>query len=164
MVIGGQAVLLYGEPRLTRDIDITLAVGTDDLPGILEFVRKLRLRVLVSRPAKFVKRTMVLPVEQESTGIRVDFIFSSSEYERSAIARVAKVKLGGTSVKFISVEDLIIHKVIGGRPRDIDDVQSVLSKNPRANVKLIQIWLRRFDRALDSDYLRTFKRILKEIQ
>jgi hypothetical protein len=27
MIIGGQAVLLYGEPRLTRDIDITLGVG-----------------------------------------------------------------------------------------------------------------------------------------
>ena len=27
MVIGGQAVLLYGEPRVTRDIDITLGVG-----------------------------------------------------------------------------------------------------------------------------------------
>jgi len=24
MIIGGQAVLLYGEPRLTRDVDITL--------------------------------------------------------------------------------------------------------------------------------------------
>ncbi len=24
MIIGGQAVLLYGEPRLTRDIDIAL--------------------------------------------------------------------------------------------------------------------------------------------
>ncbi len=24
MIIGGQAVLFYGEPRLTRDIDITL--------------------------------------------------------------------------------------------------------------------------------------------
>lgn len=26
MIIGGQAVLLYGEPRLTRDIDIILAI------------------------------------------------------------------------------------------------------------------------------------------
>jgi hypothetical protein len=26
MIIGGQAVLLYREPRLTRDIDITLEV------------------------------------------------------------------------------------------------------------------------------------------
>jgi len=29
MVIGGQAVLLYGEPRLTRDIDITLGIGVE---------------------------------------------------------------------------------------------------------------------------------------
>ena len=31
MVIGGQAVLLlYREPRLTKDIDITLGVGIDE--------------------------------------------------------------------------------------------------------------------------------------
>ena len=29
MIIGGQAVLLYGEPRLTRDIDITLGVNAN---------------------------------------------------------------------------------------------------------------------------------------
>ena len=29
MIIGGQAVLLYGTPRLTRDIDITLGIDTD---------------------------------------------------------------------------------------------------------------------------------------
>jgi hypothetical protein len=27
MIIGGHAVILYGEPRLTRDIDITLGVA-----------------------------------------------------------------------------------------------------------------------------------------
>ena len=35
MVIGGQAVLLYGEPRLTKDIDITLGIGIDGLDTIL---------------------------------------------------------------------------------------------------------------------------------
>ena len=29
MIIGGQAVLIYGRPRLTRDIDITLGIDTD---------------------------------------------------------------------------------------------------------------------------------------
>lgn len=29
MLIGGQAVLLYGRPRLTQDIDITLGIDTD---------------------------------------------------------------------------------------------------------------------------------------
>ena len=34
MIVGGQAVLLYGEPRLTRDIDIALCVDhLDDILG-----------------------------------------------------------------------------------------------------------------------------------
>lgn len=35
MVIGGQAVLLYGEPRLTRDIGVTLGVGTEAIVRLL---------------------------------------------------------------------------------------------------------------------------------
>ncbi|MCS7144150.1 MAG: hypothetical protein NZ879_03930 [Archaeoglobaceae archaeon] len=31
MLIGGQALLLYGEPRLTKDIDLTLGVGIEEL-------------------------------------------------------------------------------------------------------------------------------------
>jgi len=38
MVIGGQAVLLYGEPRLTRDIDITLGLGIDDLEKLIKYL------------------------------------------------------------------------------------------------------------------------------
>jgi hypothetical protein len=33
MIIGGQAVLLYGEPRLTKDIDITLGRGCQNYPS-----------------------------------------------------------------------------------------------------------------------------------
>ncbi len=44
MIIGGQAVLLYGEPRLTRDIDITLGVNTDRIKELLEVVQELSLK------------------------------------------------------------------------------------------------------------------------
>jgi len=36
MLIGGQAVLLYGEPRLTRDVDVTLGGGPELLPQLLD--------------------------------------------------------------------------------------------------------------------------------
>jgi hypothetical protein len=36
MVIGGQAVLLHGESRLTRDIDITLGVDASRLEKVRE--------------------------------------------------------------------------------------------------------------------------------
>jgi hypothetical protein len=35
MIIGGQAALLYGEPRLTKDIDITLGAGLERRPEIV---------------------------------------------------------------------------------------------------------------------------------
>ena len=35
MIIGGQAVLLYGEPRLTRDIDVTLGVDVNRLADLV---------------------------------------------------------------------------------------------------------------------------------
>lgn len=76
MIIGGQAVLLYGEPRLTRDIDITIGYGIEHFEEILNIVNELSLKPLVEDIHTFVKQTMVLPLLDESTGIRVDFIFS----------------------------------------------------------------------------------------
>lgn len=46
MVIGGQAVLLYGEPRLTRDIDITLGVNIDRIDELLTITKVCNSAVL----------------------------------------------------------------------------------------------------------------------
>jgi len=42
MLIGGQAVLLHGEPRLTQDIDVTpgVAPGREDMPEQVEELRR----------------------------------------------------------------------------------------------------------------------------
>ena len=56
MLIGGQAVLLYGEPRLTRDVDVTLGAGPEKLPVILDWVRESGWQVLAESPADFVAR------------------------------------------------------------------------------------------------------------
>lgn len=162
MVIGGQAVQLYGEPRLTRDIDITLAAGVDKLDLILQLCATQDLKVLVAQPAEFVRETLVLPALEESSGIRVDFIFSFSEYERQAIERSRAVKMADTEVQFAAVEDLVIHKLVAGRPRDIEDVRAVLAKNPGLDRTYTEHWLADFDAALASNLLDTFRRLLAE--
>jgi len=77
MVVGGQAVLLYGEPRLTKDIDITLGVTLESLGKVLALAQHNALNPLVD-PETFTRRTLVLPCQDQQTGIRVDFIFSFS--------------------------------------------------------------------------------------
>ena len=164
MIIGGQAVLLYGEPRLTRDIDVTLGVDANALPELIEISRKLDLEPLPSDIVGFVKQTMVLPTKDENTGIRIDFIFSFTTYERQAIRRARRVPIKKAVVKFASPEDLIIHKVFAGRARDLDDVKSVLLKNFSLNFSYIKKWLGEFDKSLPKmGLLKKFEEIRKSV-
>jgi len=163
MVIGGQAVLLYGEPRLTKDIDIALGIGIEGLKEVNSIIiQKLNLKALVDE--NFVQNTMVLLAMDEKTGIRVDFIFSFSLYEKQAIKRASGIKFGNTIVKFASLEDLIIHKIIAGRAIDIEDVRSIILKNPDYNAEYIKRWLQEFDKSLNEKFLKVFQRIVKEIR
>jgi len=163
MVIGGQAVLLYGEPRLTRDIDITLGMGVNGLGKIKKIIKAIGLKILVEKEREFVERNMVLPTIDKKSGIRVDFIFSFSSYERQAIERGKDIKLGRTLVKFASLEDVVIHKVIAGRARDLEDVKSILLKNPKYDSVYIEKWLEEFDKSLGDHFLKIFGEIKEDI-
>lgn len=160
MVIGGQAVLLYGEPRLTKDIDITIGADLDRLPDVLSLIQSVGLKPLVD-PDTFTKHTMVLPCAIPGGGIRVDLIFSFSPYEQHAMTRVKSVKIGMTEVRFASVEDLIIHKVVAGRPRDLEDVKSVLIKNTTVDLPYIRHWLGLFSTASAESFVERFNQIVQ---
>lgn len=166
MIIGGQAVLLYGEPRLTRDIDVTLGVNTDHLHGLLTVVQDLFLKPLPNDIESFVKQTMVLPTLDQATGIRVDFIFSFTPYETEAIKRARKITIMNQEVCFASPEDVIIHKIFAGRPRDLEDVRTILLKNPEIDTQYIIGWLKEFDAACEEkkDFLKTFEGVVEELK
>lgn len=163
MIIGGQAVLLYGTPRLTRDIDITLGIDTDKLLLIEKLCKKLGLKILPKNPKNFARDTKVFPSEETKLKIRVDFIFSFTLYEQQAIKRAKEVLLDGYSVKFASCEDLIIHKMFAGRAIDEEDVKNILIKNKGSiNLKYIKRWLLEFSRIPDKKgLLRRFSNLLK---
>jgi hypothetical protein len=164
MVIGGQAVLLYGEPRLTKDIDVTLGIGLERVSDVLNLISELGWEVLVDSPEQFVKKTMVLPCREPVSGIRVDLIFSFSLFERQAIERARLVPMGKTAVRFASIEDLIIHKIIAGRPRDLEDVKILINKSPGLDAHYIQSWLARFEESLSQPYVHQFVALMNQSQ
>ncbi len=161
MIIGGQAVLIYGEPRLTRDIDITIAATPEDLETVLKLAEDLNLRVLVEDAEEFVKRTWVLPAHDPESGFRVDFIFSWTPYERQAMRRVTVKEIGGYPVKFASPEDLIILKIVSGRPRDFEDVKGVL-RRIKVDESYILHWLGEFSKVVNRDLVEEFRKTYRE--
>jgi hypothetical protein len=164
MIIGGQAVLLYGEPRLTRDIDITLGVDVDRLDDLLTLSQELHLIPIPENLPTFVQETMVLPCLDKSTGIRIDFIFSYTPYEAQAITRSQRISIMGQAVFFASVEDVIIHKIFAGRPRDLEDVRILFMKNKNLDLFYIEGWLKEFNATAEgNDLLAVFDTTIRSL-
>ncbi len=164
MIFGGQAVLLYGEPRLTRDIDVTLGVDTTHAAALQQLIAEMQWKILVDDVDEFLRQTFVLPVMDPQSNIRIDFVFSLSGYEREAIERASVVSIDGVEVRFVSLEDLVVMKTISGRPRDLEDVAGVIRKNRSFDRSYVEQWLAQFDTELDNHYSVLFAEITAGIE
>lgn len=123
-VFGAQAVVAYGVPRLSADVDVTLELVPDD-PG--RFVREMEAAGFTLRvdDPDFVRRTRVLPFVHAGTGMPLDIVLAGSGLEDEFLDRATPVDLGGTTVPMIHLEDLIIAKILAARPKDVDDARSL---------------------------------------
>jgi predicted nucleotidyltransferase len=161
MVIGGQAVLVHGEPRLTRDIDVVLAATVDELAQVQGAIEDIGLDLLVDL-GRFARETRLVACRDPESGIRIDFLLLHSPYEREALGRAVAVRVEGRDVRFASVEDVVILKLIAGRPRDIDDARSILLKNQALDASLVRRWLGEYARLLARPLLEQFETLVRE--
>ena len=163
MIIGGQALLLYGEPRLTKDIEATLGIEPGQVDLLIGVLDSLNLKPLVENVRDFVTQTWVVPALEETSGIRVDFMFSLSGYEKQAMRRFTVKNILGYPVKFASKEDLIIHKIIAGRPQDLEDVKSIIRKQV-IDKEYVQHWIKAFDESLGESFENILETIYRETE
>src|SRR5689334_9173744 len=104
MIVGAMAVSLWGEPRATLDIDVSLFVEPAEMD---QFIATVVARFRAAENARdFVRRTRVLPVETHN-GVRADLVFAALPVEREMIARAVWKNVGERSVRVASVEDLV---------------------------------------------------------
>src|SRR5713226_7570821 len=71
MLMGGQAVLLHGRPRLTEDMDVTLGVDPSRFSDVRTVCDVLRLDPVPEDIEQFVRQTFVLPARHRETDLRV---------------------------------------------------------------------------------------------
>jgi predicted nucleotidyltransferase len=123
MLIGGIANAVWGEPRATVDVDVTIAVDEPSIPATIERLAE-HVRVAVADPVSFVGQTRVLPVDTRS-GVRADVIFALLPFEMNALRRARSVRLAGRDVRVVTPEDLIVMKIISERPQDLADAEGL---------------------------------------
>ncbi len=160
MVIGGQAVLQHGQPRLTEDIDITIEIAMEDWRRADVLLRGAGFVPRVADYEAMATQASILLLADTATSIPLDASLAGSLFEESAFDRVVNERIGNTSVAFVSPEDLVIQKLVAGRERDHDDVRRLLRRRKTIDRAYIEHWLREFGIALDRDLLAEFKRLL----
>ena len=149
VIIGGLAVSLIGEPRMTLDIDFILSIPEKDIHNFLETAIKRGFGLNMKKELQRIKQTGTF---RFSMGIfHADVILASSEFESSVFKRRKKIKLAGKKAYFPSPEDLIILKIVVGREKDMLDAKSILIRHKnKLDRKYMEKWAQRIsDEAQD---------------
>lgn len=125
--IGGLAVQRWGEPRVTRDVDLTLLTGFGDEERFVDGLLG-RFDGRVQDAAGFALRTRVLLL-RAAVGVPIDVALGGLPFEERAVRRASGWPVPGVEpLLTCSAEDLVVHKVFAGRDRDWADVGGIVAR------------------------------------
>ena len=133
---GGWAYSALVEPRATTDIDVLL---------LLEQPSRDRLQALLS---PLFDSTIVHPAAMVFHGISIwrcvgvlnnqevviDMLLADSEYLRTALSRRRQILLGAVPVSILTLEDLILLKMLAGRLQDQADLEKIRLRQDELHV------------------------------
>lgn len=166
-VLGGIAVAVYGEPRMTQDIDLNIILNMDDLTVFIRKSRKYGFRPAFPNISKFVKETGVIPMEFFKKGVagKFDFIVAQNAIEFTGIKRAGFYNLLGVKIKIVSPEDLLLHKLLSDRPRDREDARGIiLRQGNKLDSEYVLAWLKKIDKVTSGRHLvKEFKKFLLQV-
>lgn len=153
IIIGGLAVAVWGEPRLTRDADLKVKVERDSASKLLS-VLEGDYTFLSENPSAALEQAGMIFIN-DASGCRLDLLLVETSFDVEAIRRGKNIEiLPGLSAVVCSAEDLIIYKLISTRPRDYEDVRGIVRRHGRdLDLKYLREWLRTFEEALDDSSL-----------
>jgi hypothetical protein len=117
-------VVAYGVPRLSADVDVTIALTPDEPERFASEMRAAGFELRVDDP-EFVGRTSVLPFLHVASGVPLDVVLAGSGLEQAFLERARVLEIGTARVPTIDPEDLVIAKLLAGRPKDVDDARGL---------------------------------------
>jgi len=133
IVSGGIAVLIWGRPRFTADINIVIKLKDSDVKKLERGLLKISKGSYID--AYSIKQALVEKSEfsfvDNETGIKVDFwiLKEKDSFDISRISRRVARKIFGQKIYFSSAEDLILIKLVWYKislsERQLDDVKSI---------------------------------------
>lgn len=124
LVVGGMAVIHYGHPRLTLDLDLWVQPSVENGERIILALKDFGFPNPDIDPAYFEKANQILRMGFKPVVIElfttIPGVFFGDCYPRQSI-----VKWQGMEVPFISLSDLKANKAASGRHKDLQDLEEL---------------------------------------
>ncbi len=144
-VMGGIAVRFYGLPRATYDVDFTAAIERDRLPDLYRRLRDLGYTIPEAYDGGWVDEVAGMPLVKarvylEGRGVDVDLFLAESRFQRQLLARRVREQFDDVPIWVVSAEDLVLLKLLAGRPRDLADVDDVMFTQGDLDKNYLRQW------------------------
>lgn len=148
MLTGSYAGSFHGYPRATRDIDIVVDAGPEQVRALVASLPSERYYVDETAALEAQRQGGSFNVIDRETGWKVDLIFrrrrpfSATEFQRRVRADV-----DGSSVEITTAEDLVIAKLewakMGESRRQIEDAAEILRvRHATLDLEYLRAWVR----------------------
>lgn len=125
-IVGGIAVMAWGQPRATMDIGALVALEPDDIDRFAEAVEDESFQV--DRHAvrtAFEDRSHVTVFDQGSA-YHVDVKLALDAEERAEVEAAVVVPFEGGDLRIAPPEDVVAWKLRFGAPQDLQDARSIV--------------------------------------
>lgn len=160
LIIGAVAVGVWGEPRLTEDLDLMIFIPRKNLKIVFENAKRLGFKFNEKEIIEQAKLVGVFKIFYKQ--YHLDFLIASIDFERYALKRKIKVKIFDREVFVPSKEDLLLLKIIPGRTKDILDAEGIVNRQKgKLDIKYLETWAQKLsDEAEDLRIWNELKRLL----
>jgi hypothetical protein len=124
LVVGGYAVMLYTEPRYTKDIDVFVGPGDREISGIGQAFTEFGFPMTAELLDQLKMPNRMISIGRPPSRIDLLNELTGVDFERAWQHRNIVV-VDDIEVPFISLYDLVDAKRACGRPQDLLDLKKL---------------------------------------
>lgn len=164
VVIGGIAVSVLGQARFTEDLDAMFLLSTTDIAHFLVEAKQEGIEPRIENAAEFAKKSRVLLLRHTLTDTNIDISLGIMPFEQEMVERSTIQEFDDAlQVRLPTPEDLVIMKSIAHRPKDLEDIRTIVDKYPDLDQGRIEQWVKDFAEIMETPELwGQIEKILKQ--
>jgi predicted nucleotidyltransferase len=124
LLVGGYAVGYYGYPRATADMDIWVAIHSQNADKLVSVLKEFGFDFPELSAELFLKKDQIIRMGVPPIRIEIITTISGVTFDE-CYSELLEETLDGVKVNLISLEHLKINKKASGRHKDLNDLENL---------------------------------------